>query len=399
MPPATVLRNEADPSAADALGTRPLHPQASHLQASPQELIGTGEALPAAPPGGARLLDWLRRSGRGVAALVAAWVLWLLAATQLPQAAAPLPVSDGLARGDWILLEALGLHSLGDGLPLWLLSALTLAFGIGFVGLARITSAPAERSPPSARLPRLLAALAVVAWIAAIVVAAAVDAPRWIELPVTGAAAPPVQPAQALSFELGRWQRSAMTAASCVAVDAEMRCSLPGNDEPLVFRGHQTVEREGVVWTRRGVQSDAEAAAGRLELDDSISGQGRVGFDVGAERATIIPALRARVALVGTKRSGPVLTGRIGDGSTLLLAGPGLANGEAVARLRAVHRVRLLGASPWPGFVGLFAAAAALLAALWLVLRPTTNSNGRERWESGTASEAVDPALAQEVVP
>ena len=380
MSPAAERRMDAEPSASDALGT------SSSLSDSPRhDLVGSGASLPAAPPGGARLLDWLRRSGRGVAALVGAWALWLLAATQLSQASAPSPLSDGLTRGDWISLEALGLHTLGNGLPLWLLVALTLAFAIGVATLGR---GPRAR-PALGRTvaPMLIGLFALTVWIVAIAAAAYLPAPRWLELPVTESGATALQPAQELAFEQGRWQRSAAAVGSCVAADDAMRCVLPDGGEPLVFAGTQAVERDGLLWTRRGIQSDAESAAGRLELDDGLSGQGRVGFDVGAERATIIPALRARVALVGTKRSGPILTARIGDGATRLLESPGLASGPALARLRSIHRLRLQGASPWAGRLGLLAAAGAVVAALLLVLRSSAPSVVGARNERETVAE------------
>ncbi len=391
MQPAGEPRLDDEPQGVAAASLR--SPAARNArEATPGDVADDrGDVLPPTPPGGTRLLEWLRRSGRGLAALAGGWALWLLAATQVPQSRGPGPVGDGLARGDWITIEALGLDSLGDGLPLWLLLALTVAFAVGVLGLRG-----GDRSGRIA-LPIGLALLALALWIASAVTAATAQAPRWLDLPVSVAEAKPVQPAQALSFEQGRWQRTALAGGACARADDTLRCTLPDGGEPLIFAGTSgaggAVERDGLVWVRRGVQVDAEAASGRLELDGAISGQGRVGFDVGPERATIVPALRARVALVGTRRTGPIVIGKVGDAPTQLLASPGLASGPAAARLRAVHRVRLHGSSPWPGHLGALAAVAALAAAVSSAFAASRRGAPSSSPSSGAAAGS-DPEVA-----
>lgn len=340
------------------------------------------DLLPAAPPGGVGLLDWLRLSGRGVATLGTLWSVWLLVATQISQAAAPSPVVDGLARGDWLSIEALGLHALGNGLPLWLLCALSVALGAGMFGLGPGTASGSSRR--DGRVGGWLGLLAAAVWIAAIVATALVPPPRWLDLPIPTTGSPPVQSAQTLALEQGRWQGTALAGGSCTGNGDDLRCTLPEGGGPLAIGGG-AVERDGLLWVLRGVQTDADAASGRLELDDALSNQGRVGFDVGPERATLVPALRARVALVGTRRTGPVLTARVGDGPAQLLAGPGLSTGPAVARLRAVQRVRLFAASPWPGRIGTLAAALTLLAVALAWRR-----SGAPKGEDGAASAVRD---------
>gem|GEM_PF-3456543 len=350
--------------------------------------------------------------------LLGAWFGLFIAATQLPQAAAPLPTTDGLSNADLGAIAALGLGQIGDSLLLWLLVAasITVAFArllfrapalLSLVvptsvlsdGLrARIESNLAasiaatpwrviasvrtsvdgsvRRIEAGLRGPGMaLLAIGVVALIALTVWTSRAPASVVIDVPVASKVTP--APVAAFRVDRGRWVKAtghfeagcalATQTLTCVVEAVGERANVtlqPGASVPL---GERTV-----AWTATAV----EPTARRFRFDwwapatgDSAPKASKwFAFDVRDGRHATVSALGASLSTFATTRSGPIAIGVSGKGpraTVFVAAGPALLpTGKASVRSHAAPRVRLRIDPPFPIAAFMVALLAILIGVL-----------------------------------
>lgn len=340
------------------------------------------------------------------------WLVLLLLATQIPQRHAPLTVADGLGRSDMAVLTALGLDRLAGSGLLWLVVALTAVVWIGrllFVpAVARIrgdadghvhTADRLEKglraaSDPAPTIRRVADDRAIriefgalrwgrrtafaAAALALVLFGWAVSEPAPELLEVTLGAPGTPSPVAAWTVESGHLvPATPARTGRCDRAGEGLRCSLQLAGEPLEFSlqpgGVARSGRRLVAWT--GSASDPDSAAGRLLWRANGGAKGPwYALDATAGQALTVPALQARLALINSQRSGPLLFGqqRQGDAAMAFVqAAPELLPaGQATARLQTPPRVRLLLTSDLPPALLALAVVLALLAALLLFAVP-----------------------------
>ncbi len=358
-------------------------------------------------PSSGALLEWLGQRGRGGNLLLACWASLLVLATQIPQHAGPLWTDDGLVRGDLVLFEALGLDRLGLSAPAWLMVAVTAV-----VMIATIWRAPRPLDPDPATDAAVLRALGP-AWTrrpvrrqgALLVVGrqkpalvlfslsavalfaawtAAALAPNAVELHVRAGSG---TGGYAERLDVGRRVLFAGPERRCTSAAAGLICreGPPAAVAPTADAAAQDVDAvrldvgapavaNTTSWTWTGRSNSAAVGDGRFEWRTDAGDW--VGFDVAADRATLVPSLSARVSTVATQRSGPiasVVEARNAAAATpdrpqfSLLASPALIDGVAKGRLRAsaIDRIRIESVLPhWLALLALALLLAAIAAGL-----------------------------------
>jgi hypothetical protein len=327
------------------------------------------------------------------AILLLAWALLLMLTSQLPQADAPMPVVDGLARSDLLLLEAFGLHRLGAAVPTWLLAAVTAivvaarglfpeevslwsghssdpgtgAANAGGQGtdldrstaaLARIdarlrTAGAAGRLLRSQRGLRLsvghpvagarLLGLAALAALSAWFVHGAAPLPVWTDVqPGVATATWPAWTVDggALAPAHGRWS------GACVQVGEQLRCDVqvPGGQGKFVLAGGRSAKMAGyeVTWL---ALANATSQLPEVVLRWLPGGPPRlVKLPVGEVGES--PELGLRLHPFATRTAGPLLIGlRAADHTVFALTSPLIAPPGArtgVATVQAAEIVRLV---------------------------------------------------------
>lgn len=311
-----------------------------------------------APPAATFLRD-LAVSPATLATLLLAWVVLLLVGTQLPQLDAPMPVTDGLSRGDLLALQAFGLHRLGASVPLLLLCAAT-----AIVGVARLLfPTPLRRTnpgmPPLDRLvpvlqelglhphlrgqtvrigaptlgPLLLVAagaLAVAAWIAQ----AIAPLPVWLDVPLgqPEATLPAwTVDAGSLAPAAGRW------AGQCTQEKAGLRCELqiPGGRQTVRLQPGRTSQVAGrdVSWA-----ANATGLTNLADLRLRWLVQGRPWrLQLTTGEVGEAAELGARLQPFATRTAGPLVVVQRASG-LVVLTSPQVAGRQAQGRVATLQR-------------------------------------------------------------
>ena len=306
-------------------------------------------------PRGAELLGWWATHHRFDALLVVAWGIWLLVQSQLAQQHAALPTSDGLTAGDWRLVSALGQHRLASGPLTWLLAATTAIWIAAGAWGARSNKAP--------RRVALIAAtaLALGGLVLALALAAVGEPPlRWQGVP--GETPTSLVP---LALENGRLLTAAGPAprTRCRRDGDRLLCVGEGAAE-VALDGRSATLSDGRIWRLFAATPATDAPAATLELGLPGAPQDSVAFAVRAGSATLVPALRARVAVEPSARSGPIAIVSRADAPAEWLAAPGWVAGSPAGRWRSLGAVRIEAAPALPTAIAVVALALLALLAL-----------------------------------
>lgn len=302
------------------------------------------------------LVSWALGGTRGLVTLLVTWCALFLLQTQIPSLRAAAWAGDGLARADAALLRALSLDDLGGSAPLWL--ALGISVLIGAANARQLARRPAV----------LVAALGLIGSGASFVWDATASVPLRFEAVLDGSRA------QIFGLEAGRWERAAGPDLRCRPSADGLACTLDGA-AVAVSAGQVASTAVGALrWV--GATTSIAAAAGRLEVP--ASSDGWVGFELDAERATLVPALQRRVAAVPTPRSGPLLSSaREGEDALRLgVATPASGAGPVFGRLRRTGLVALRLDRPGSGWLGTIALCIGLLGLFFAVPRRTPVVSG-----------------------
>ena len=289
-------------------------------------------------PRGPELLGWWAKHHRFDALLVLAWGGWLLLQSQLPQQHAAMPTSDGLTAGDWRLIGALGLHRLAGGPLTWLLAATTTIWVAAshWIAASERVGQPIRSRGHAALLG--VAALGLGGVALALALAAAGEPPRrWQGVP--GEAPTWMAP---LVVESGRFLASAdpAPATRCRRDGDLLRCAHDGAVEVALDGPYATLV-DGQLWRISATTPATDAGTATLELGPVATPQDAVAFAVRAGAATLVPALRARVAVEPSARSGPIAIVARAEEPAQWLAAPGWVAGAPAGRWRSPGAARV----------------------------------------------------------
>ena len=309
---------------------------------------------PVAPPTSG-LVAWLLSPRRTARALALVWGAVFLFLTQIPQRRATIWQPDGITRGDADLFTALSLDDLGASVLVWL--ACTLTVVLSLASLRSVT-----RLDRRLALAASLLVLGAIASGAAWSVAALAPPPVVYEVPMQGFGA------VALSVEDGRLERTDAPVLRCTGSTSALDCQFDG--APVALRpGETSAVADGqLLWL--GVATLPNAATGRLEIPDATAAW--VGFAVDGTRATLVPALQRRVALVGTVRAGPIVSSAREGDTTIAFASalPVAPDQPVMGRLREAGLARVIWTRDMAGPWALAALVASMLGLLALAFAP-----------------------------
>jgi len=346
---------------------------------------------------------WLRQGATSPfapVALLLAWSLLALAATQLPQADAPLPVADGLSRADHLSLAALGLHRLGDSALFALLAGLSVlvfvARGLFPLDTAIWTAPLANRSATEAALrqhlpalqlvrqgevtigslgwPRLASAallLGAAAALAFVALRAGQALPIWVDVPL-GAAEAPLEAWRADAGRLapapGRWRGNCQRTPTGGAI-APLRCSLerPGGRDSWTLLPGQAISlgEHRLAWVATGRAATPQAFEVRWQPPGARTPSA---IQLTSGEARDAATLHTRWLPTTTRGAGPLVIG-VERERTFGLVSPVLAPGQpalATAIGPEVVRLQLTPLAPWWLLWSALLLAASGAALAWL---------------------------------